>query len=62
VVAELLLHFEGQLHGLFIDFIVNGERVVDTGNSVLEFHIDHRTHHLDDFAFIHTWFEILVLK
>ena len=60
VVAEVLLHFEGQLHGLVLDFEFNGQRVVDARDCVRELHIHHRTDHLDDFAFIHTWFQILV--
>ena len=62
VVPELLLHFEGQLHGLFLDFEFNGQRMVDAGDLVREFHIHHRADHLDDFAFIHNWFQILVFK
>jgi hypothetical protein len=62
MVPELLLHFEGQLHGLFLDFKFNGKRMVDARDCVREFHIHHRTNDLHDFAFIHTWFQILVLK
>ena len=62
VVPELRLHFEGQRHGLFLDFKFNGQRMVDARDCVREFHIHHRTNHLHDFAFIHMCFQILVIK
>ena len=62
VVPELLLLFEGQLHGLFTDFEFNYQRMVDAWDSLWEFHIDDRTDHLDDFAFVHNWFQILVCR
>src|SRR4051812_8928297 len=39
MVPELLLHFESELDGIFLNFKVDGEGVVDAGNCVQELHI-----------------------
>src|SRR5262249_32812242 len=53
VVGEVLLHFERQLDGLVMNFVFDGQRVVDAGQFFREFNVYHRTDDLNNFAFIH---------
>ena len=54
VVAEVLLHFERQLDRLVLDLVLDGQRVVDPGQSFRELDVHDRTDDLNDFAFVHT--------
>jgi hypothetical protein len=54
VIPELLLHFERQLHLLFIDLKFNGQSIVDRRHFLRELHVHDRADDLNDFAFVHT--------
>src|SRR5206468_1018204 len=54
VVAQVLLHFEGQLGAALAGQVVlDGEGVVDGRQLVREFHVHDRPDDLDNFAFVH---------
>src|SRR5207253_2063124 len=54
-IAEVLLDFEGELGGLILDFVIDGQGVVDGGERPRKFYIDDGADDLDNFAFIHVW-------
>jgi hypothetical protein len=55
VVAEVLLHLEGELDGPWSGQVVfDGERVVEGRHLVGELDVHDRADDLDDFAFVHT--------
>ena len=55
IVAEVLLDFERELHGLVLDFVIHGQSVVDTREVSRELDVHYRTDDLNDFAFIHVF-------